>query len=132
VKGAVFGGILGTILGAAVAFFSFGSPGAAGGQLGPFIAVIIAFAVGGATAGGVAGGFLKPREHPASPDKGEYEDLDEVREVVLTVSLDDERALERAEQLVRTSAIRVDHVGREGEVLGTERTSADHPPRRQS
>jgi hypothetical protein len=129
VKGGMVGGILGAILGLAVALVFFPAPGSLGAQTGPFIATVDAFTVAGGTCGGVAGGFLKPRERRSAPDQGEYENLQEIREVVLSIRLDDERALQRAEQLVRDGAVRLDHVGPHGEVMSTERTHADHSPR---
>jgi hypothetical protein len=136
VGGAVLGAILGAIVGAIVGTAVFG-PGSGSRTAGIVIAVV-AFAVGLGTAGAVAGGFVKPRYRPEVGDEPEdvepgspaaREQPDPAAEVVVSVHVDDVDELASSEDvLVAAGPLRLDVVGKEGQVLNTEETGLGSTP----
>ena len=136
--GAVAGAVIGAIAGFLIGTVVFG-PASSSRTAGIVISVIV-FAVGLSTAGAIAGGFLKPRYRPAEGDAPEDREPrpgeapgsgspDPATEVVVGVHVDDESRLAAYEDVLEAAKpLRLDLVGKEGEVLDTEETGLGSIP----
>jgi hypothetical protein len=133
--GGVVGGILGAVVGLVVGLIVFG---ARASQIGGIVISVVVFIVALSTAGAVAGGFVKPRVRPeegddpedraATPDRG-MRVWGTADEVVVGVHVDDRSELAVAEEVLEAARpVRLDLVGREGQILDTEETGLGSIP----
>lgn len=133
VIGLFAGAVLGWIVG--VAAFHHGTGSHAVGLWASVIVVAVALGVAGA----VAGGFLKPRYRPEVGDspqdfEGTPEHALPTREardaqMVVAVRVDDPQDFALSEEVLeQASPVRLDRLGRRGEVIGTEEVGRDSPP----